>query len=296
MLRAAPVIEAMRWEHASNAKKLLLVSMAELIEDITSDPSLPMRETISMLTDKLTEVIFAPQPRLGILEVPGPAMTVSMADEMLDVPWLSGNEVCKCVSLSGALWTTPLDVSKFKSLITGILSHVHVVSLFTFSSTVPIIVKLKQVCKDDGVQLDDTDDISCLTRLTIGTTVSTEANYFLREAVFIEHYLSMYKGKHSIFIKCLHDACDLVIAMAADHDVRFLVSVFVACACVFVCVCACLLFWDTLALLISLSLEPLPGVFGCSDSKAYAWQTLSEQKTFSRFSKSALAGRIGGTS
>jgi len=34
MLRAAPVIEAMRWEHASNAKKWLLVSMAELIEDI----------------------------------------------------------------------------------------------------------------------------------------------------------------------------------------------------------------------------------------------------------------------
>jgi len=46
------------------------------------------------------------------------------------------------------------------------------------------------------------------------------------------------------------------------------------CVCFCVCVCVCvhvLLFWDTLGLLILLSLDPLPGLFGCSGLKAHAW-------------------------
>jgi len=171
-------------------------------------------------------------------EVPGPVMTVSMADKTLEVRLASGIEVCNSMLLSDTLRTIPLDVPNFKSLINDILADVpfantldlqgvpngFILPLLPMQCTESVILKVNHVYNDNGVPLVDKDDISCLTRLTIGTIGTTDPSAYrsLREAAFIEHHLSMYRvnkdpiSQTQVFMRCLRHARDFVTAMAAD--------------------------------------------------------------------------------
>ena len=212
------VTEDMRVEHASIIKSWLLDSIASLTEQMTEQCPPSMKETISMVEDVLVQMRIAPQP--------GPAMIVTMVDDTLEVHWLSGTRVCESMPLSNApLWTNPMDVLQFKAFAHTVLARAP--STFTTTSDIQgcefevVELRAKHVYDDSGVQLEDTDDVSCLTRLTVGTT---HANYAARDAAFIEHSLRGAEFNHhaisqtQAFQECQRGARDLVALVAWDCD------------------------------------------------------------------------------
>jgi len=178
--------------------------------------------------------------------VPGPVMTVSMSDKLLHVFLASGKEVCNSLSFSDFPWISSLDVSTIKAFVNGILVDNDVTNTLhqerisnglifpplPMQGAEPVTYIINNVCNDNGVPLGDTDDISCLRRLTIGTIATTDpcAYRSIRDAAFIEHHLRMYKvNRHPsssmhVFMKCLRESCDLVISIAADINMDVFIA------------------------------------------------------------------------
>ena len=188
--------EDMRAEQAIITKNSLVESIARLRQHMQQS----MVETICMVEEVIDRMRIAPEP--------GPVLTASMADGKLEVLWTSGN----AVSGSGNPvfnWTHPLDVASFKALLQGVLDCVQ------------LNLKVGAIYDDQGVQLEDTHDVSCLTRLTVGTA---KANHSLQEAVFIEHCLQGPEFKQcqsdceNAIKKCQRDCRDIIVAMAWDGD------------------------------------------------------------------------------
>jgi len=213
------VTEDMRVEHASITKNSLHGSIVSLKEHMKEHMTEHMKDTISLVEDVLVPMRIASQP--------GPVMTVSMLDETLEVRWISGNRVCESMSLSDAPWTNPLDVLQFKTFADSVLACVPSTSISGGAhptGTAPIVLKAQHVYNDNSVQLEDTDDISCLTRLTVGTVFPHLIRQSLRDAVLIEQCLRGIQThddplmQTQAFKKCQRDSRDLIAVMAYDCD------------------------------------------------------------------------------
>jgi hypothetical protein len=145
---ASDVTEDKRIEYASISASSLLESIASLTDHVTEQYPPAMKDTLSMVRDVPMQMRIAPQP--------GPIMTVSMVDGTLEVHWTSGKKVCESMPLSDAPWTNPLHVLQLRSFANSVIAGVQ--------------LEVTHVYNDNGMLLEDTDDISRLTRLTVGTT------------------------------------------------------------------------------------------------------------------------------
>jgi hypothetical protein len=200
--------------HYANMKaRELMGSLAILTEHVAMQNPVAMMEMLSVTADVLMQMRIAPQA--------GPVVTVNMVDGTMQLTYASGEKVCESVSLSDAPWTNPVHVAQLKSFTNNVLASVQ--------------LEITNLFNDSGTQFKDTDAISQMTRVTVGTT---KENWSFREAVFIQHCLGntelaprgindSTQRDHDFMVittrhlkKCQRESRDLIIAMASDGDVE----------------------------------------------------------------------------